>query len=72
MISDSVTRQCNEVTLIMIDNQSAIKLIRNPQLNLLEFYSRTKHIDVRYYFIREKLAKQSFEIDIKYIAELIS
>jgi len=44
----------------MIDNQSAIKLIKNP-----EFHSRTKHIDVRCHFIREKFVKH--EIDVKYI-----
>ena len=35
---------------LYIDNNSALKLTRNP-----EFYSRSKHIDVKYYFIREKV-----------------
>lgn len=30
-----------------IDNRSALKLTKNPEL-----YTRTKHIDIRYYFIR--------------------
>ncbi|RWS18114.1 copia protein-like protein [Leptotrombidium deliense] len=34
---------------IYCDNLSAIKLVKNP-----EFHKRTKHIDVRYHFIREK------------------
>jgi hypothetical protein len=34
---------------IYSDNQSAIKLIHNP-----EFHKRSKHIDVQYHFIREK------------------
>lgn len=38
------------------DNQSAIKLIRNP-----EFHQRTKHIDIRYHFIREKYFEGIFE-----------
>ena len=31
-----------------VDNQSAVKLEKNP-----EFHKRTKHIDVRFHFIRE-------------------
>lgn len=32
---------------LLCDNQSAIKLIKNP-----EFHQRSKHIDIRYHFIR--------------------
>lgn len=39
--------------IINIDNQSAIKLIKNPQ-----FHKRSKHIDIRYHFIREKLVNK--------------
>lgn len=35
--------------VLNIDNQSAIRLIRNP-----EFHNRTKHIDIKYHFVREK------------------
>lgn len=45
---------------ILIDNQSAIKLIKNP-----EFHKRTKHIDIRYNFIREKY--ESKEINVHYV-----
>lgn len=41
-----------------MDNQSAIRLIKNP-----EFHKRTKHIDVRYHFIREKFEAGDFELD---------
>lgn len=47
-------------TTIYIDNQSAIKLVKNP-----EFHCRTKHIDVRFHFIREKYDNK--EIDVEYI-----
>jgi len=40
--------ECKEATDLKVDNQSAIKLVKNP-----EFHKRIKHIDVRYYFIRE-------------------
>lgn len=33
---------------LFCDNQSAIKLIKNP-----EFHKRTKHIDIKYHFILE-------------------
>lgn len=36
-------------SLFRMDNQSAVRLIKNP-----EFHKRTKHVDVRYHFIREK------------------
>lgn len=35
---------------LKIDNQSAIKLAQNP-----EYHKRSKHIDVRFHFIREKI-----------------
>lgn len=48
-------------TPIYIDNQSAIKLIKNP-----EFHSRTKHIGVKFHFIREKYNDR--EIDVLYVS----
>ena len=36
-------------TPLLCDNQSAIKLVRNPKL-----HQRTKHIDVKYHFIRRQ------------------
>lgn len=35
---------------LYIDNNSALKLTRNP-----EFHSRSKHIDVKHHFVREKV-----------------
>lgn len=45
-------------TPIFIDNQSAIRLVRNPEL-----HHRTKHIDVRYHFIRELYEAHIISID---------
>lgn len=53
--------RCEGPIVLNIDNQSAIRLIKNP-----EFHKRTKHIDVRYHFIREKY--NNGEINIKYIS----
>lgn len=45
----------NLKTTLYMDNQSAIRLIKNP-----EFHKRSKHIDVRYHFIREKYDDKLF------------
>ncbi len=50
----------NQPTVLHIDNQSAIRLIRNP-----EFHQRTKHIDVKYHFIRD--LQESKVIDAQYV-----
>lgn len=42
----------------LMDNQSAIRLIKNP-----EFHKRTKHIDVRYHFIRDKYEEGIFNLE---------
>ncbi|CAK9829675.1 Retrovirus-related Pol polyprotein from transposon TNT 1-94 [Anthophora retusa] len=43
-----------------VDNQSAIKLTGNP-----EYHKRTKHIDVRFHFVRDVV--ESGEIDVAYV-----
>ncbi|KAK9833506.1 hypothetical protein WJX84_007674 [Apatococcus fuscideae] len=47
-------------TTIYADNQSAIKLLKNPVSS-----NRAKHIDVMYHFAREKVASQ--EISYKFV-----
>ena len=44
----SELKQSQEKTTIYCDNKSTICLSMNP-----EFHSRTKHIDIRYHYIRE-------------------
>ena len=43
---------------ILIDNQSSIKIIKNPK-----FHNRTKHIDVRYHYIREMYNEKQFAVN---------
>lgn len=50
----------NERNTLYIDNMNAIKLIKNR-----EFHQRSKHIDVRYHFVRDLYEKGV--IDIKYV-----
>jgi hypothetical protein len=40
-----------------VDNSAAVKLAQNP-----EFHRRTKHIDVKYFFVREKVSDGSMNI----------
>lgn len=49
----------DETTVLYIDNQSTIKLTKN-----LEFHKRSKRIEIRYHYIREKVQK----IAVKYIS----
>lgn len=57
----------NDKILFHMDNQSAIRLIKNP-----EFHKRTKHIDVRYHFIREKFEEGQFDLQYISSAEMIA
>lgn len=41
----------------MVDNESAISLAKNP-----DSHKRSKHIDVRYHYIREQVDKKIVEI----------
>jgi len=50
--------QCIEATPLMIDNQSAIKLVKNPEL-----HNRTKHIDIHFYFIRDKYKENVLSVN---------
>ena len=43
--------QVDQQVVIHCDNLSSIQLARNPV-----FHARTKHIDIRHHFIREKVA----------------
>ena len=48
-------------TMIFGDNQGSLKLAHNPV-----FHSRTKHVDVRHHFIREKV--ESGQVTLDYIS----
>ena len=45
-------------TLLLLDNQSAIKLAKNPV-----FHKRSKHIAIKYHFIREKVESKEFNFE---------
>jgi hypothetical protein len=56
LLSELGEEQTNP-TRLLCDNESAISLTRNP-----ESHKRSKHIDVRYHFIREQIFKKTIEI----------
>lgn len=47
-----------EVPIIHIDNQSAINFIKNPQIS-----RNSKHIEVRYHFVKDHYERKDFEIE---------
>lgn len=59
--NDVFSEYMNNGVLIHCDNSSAISLSKNHNVN-----QRTKHIDIRYHFIRELQKTKS--LTIKYIA----
>ena len=46
--------------LVRCDSTSALRLMKNP-----EFHARTKHIEVKYHFLREKI--EAGELEFKYV-----
>jgi hypothetical protein len=44
-------------TLIYCDNQSCIKLLENPV-----FHDRSKHIEIRYHFVRHYVQRGAVEL----------
>ena len=52
--------RCDQPSVLLVDNQSAIRLIKNP-----EFHKRTKRIDFQYHFIREKFV--CGDLVVKYV-----
>jgi len=56
LISDLLETQ-GDTPVLYADNQSAIKLVINP-----ENHKRTKQIDVRYHYIREKFSERMFSL----------
>jgi hypothetical protein len=50
-----------ETTMVHCDNQSCIKLIENPI-----FHDRSKHIDMRYHYIRDLVQRKT--VKLQYIS----
>ena len=46
-----------QVPILQVDNSAAVRLAQNP-----EFHRRTKHISIKYFFIREKVLEKKLTI----------
>ena len=57
----------DEPTLLMEDNQGAIAIAKNPTS-----HARTKHIDIRYHFVREAMQKGTIELHYCPTKEMIA
>ena len=53
--------QVLDSSVIYCDNQSCVKLSKNPV-----FHDRSKHIEIKYYFLRDKVPKG--EVVLQYIS----
>lgn len=54
----SIDAEQKSATMLRVDNQSAIKLVRNPEL-----HRSTKHIDVRYHLTRDHAEKKNINVE---------
>lgn len=52
-----MTDKINRIQLLYLDNQGAIKLAANPR-----FHERTKHISIRFHFVRDACEQQRIRI----------
>ena len=56
-ILEDMGEKQNEATQIFCDNKSTIAMVKNPV-----FHGRTKHIAIKYHFLREVSAKREIEL----------
>lgn len=47
----------DHIPVLQIDNSAAVRLAQNP-----EFHHRTKHIDIKHFFIREKVLEEKLAV----------
>ena len=55
-----------DVTDILCDNQSCIKMMKNPV-----FHDKSKHIEVRYHFIRDMVQEGAIKLEYVPIEEKV-
>lgn len=67
LFGELLPEQSESAISFFMDNMSAIRLVKNP-----EFHKRTKHIDVRYHFIRTKYEEGMFDLEHVSSKEMIA
>ena len=64
----AVLKNCpQEAAVLFEDNQSAISMTNNPQ-----FHGRSKHVSIKYHFIRDQVEKGVVEIKYCPTKEMIA
>ena len=56
-----------EATVVCYDNQSAIRLFENPV-----FHDRSKHIDIKYHFLRDCVQRGTIRLEYIQTDELVA
>ena len=56
-----------DTTVILCDNQSCIKMIENPV-----FHDRSKHIEIRYFYIWDMMQKEAIKLQYVSIDEQVA
>ena len=56
-----------DTTMILCDNQSCIKMTENPV-----FHDRSKHIEIRYFYIRDMMQKGAIKLQYVSIDEQVA
>ena len=57
----------SQPSILHVDNQSALKVLRNP-----EHHSRMKHIDIKVHWIREAIKRQEIEVHFLQTKDMIA
>ena len=47
-----------DIPVLCVDNMSAIQLVKNPV-----FHKRSKHIDIKYYFVRDMFESEKLRVE---------
>ena len=63
----NLNRCAKTATKIFQDNQGCIALAKNPV-----YHSRTKHIDIKFHFLHEKVASAVIALELKPIEDMVA
>ena len=56
-LMEDLESKLTEATMVYEDNQATISIAQNPQ-----HHTKTKHIDIKYHFVREKVADNTIQL----------
>ena len=58
-VTTALENRPEEPVLLFEDNQAAISMTKNPR-----FHGRSKHISIKYHFVRNQVDKESCETEL--------